>query len=68
MGIESIKKNHPVIIEMDQKSIVEQIIIPFSEISSQVKEEYIYIGDEKIPFKERHPVFQTLMLSEFGNY
>jgi len=44
------------------------IIIPFSEISGQRNEEYIYIGEEKIPFIERHPIFQTLMLYEFADF
>jgi len=47
------------------KSMVDQIFIPFSDIFSQKIEEYIYSGGEKIPFRERHPIFQTLMLSEF---
>ena len=68
MGIDSIEENQPVLIEMDQKLIMEQIIIPFSEVSSQIREKYIYTGEEKIPFKERHPVFRSLMLNEFGNH
>jgi hypothetical protein len=68
VGIESIKENHLTMIRTDQKSIVEQIFIPFSDISSQFREEYIYTGEEKIPFKERHPVFRDLMLGEFGNH
>ena len=68
MGIETIKENHLVMNRTDQKSILEQIFIPFSDILRQIREEYIYTGEEKIPFKERHPVFRDLMLGEFGDH
>jgi hypothetical protein len=48
-------------------SNINKILIPFSDISSQSIEEFIYLGREKIPFRERHPVFQVLMLNEFVN-
>lgn len=64
MGIESIEE----MVEIDQKSIVEQIIVPFHNISSHSTEEFIYSGEEKIPFKERHPIFQDLMLGEFVSH
>jgi hypothetical protein len=68
MGIESTKDNHLGMGETDQKSIMEQLIVPFSNVSSHSMEEFIYSGKEKIPFKDRHPIFQALMLGEFVNY
>ena len=68
MTIELIEKNDQGMIRIDLKSIMNQIITPFSNISSQYTEEFIYTGEEKIPFKEKHPVFQVLMLGEFGDY
>jgi hypothetical protein len=65
LTIELIVENDSGIINFDLKSRINQIFIPFSDISSQKIEEYIYSGGEKIPFRERHPIFQTLMLVEF---
>lgn len=42
--------------------------IPFSNISVTVHSEYIYTGNEEIPFKERHPVYQELFIYEFLQY
>lgn len=42
---------------------LKDIIIPFSAI--QNTEKFIYYGQEKIPFRERHPVYQTLLRNEF---
>jgi hypothetical protein len=39
-------------------------IIPYSKFSKT--EKFIYDGHEKIPFHERHPVYQTLMKKEFA--
>jgi hypothetical protein len=59
MGLETtLEKNQDII----------DIIVPFSDVSSQKNEEYIYNGEEKIPFPERHPIFQALMLYEFVEF
>ncbi len=39
--------------------------MPFSSIDESTKTEYIYIGNEKIPFKERLPEYQTILIQEF---
>jgi hypothetical protein len=49
---------------IEEKFDVKIIILPFSLMSGN-KEEYFYIGGEKIPFSERHPVYRELFLSEF---
>jgi len=39
--------------------------MPFSSIDESTKKEYIYIGNEKIPFKERHPEYKRILIKEF---
>jgi len=46
---------------------VKTVIFPFSLLPGK-RELYIYTGEEKIPFRERHPVYQELFLSEFKIY
>ena len=41
------------------------VIIPYSNFSKT--EKFIYYGHEKIPFHERHPVYQTLLKKEFAD-
>ncbi|MFX0037645.1 MAG: hypothetical protein ACFE9I_18650 [Candidatus Hermodarchaeota archaeon] len=41
---------------------IANIIIPHS---MALKNKDIYSGDEKIPFKDRHPIFKSLMRLEF---
>ena len=43
---------------------LKEFIIPFSEFGKSVN--YIYFGLEKIPFKERHPVYQMILRNEFS--
>jgi len=40
-----------------------KFIIPYSTLS----EEYIYMGDEKIPFKQRESEFQLILRKEFAD-
>ncbi|KKM49756.1 hypothetical protein LCGC14_1556660 [marine sediment metagenome] len=42
-------------------------MIPFSKISSRQRQEYIYLGHEKILFSSRHPVYQMFFRNEFGD-
>ncbi|MFX1375168.1 MAG: hypothetical protein ACFFA0_05095 [Promethearchaeota archaeon] len=65
MSLKTIEKKTKVISETELKYDASPIITAFSEISSQTNVEYIYTGEEKIPFKDRHPVYQALMLNEF---
>jgi hypothetical protein len=41
-------------------------IIPFSKMFEQKESHYIYIGNEKIPFKEKHPEFRAILRHEFS--
>lgn len=43
---------------------LKNLIIPFSEFGRST--EYIYFGYEKIPFKERHPIYQMIITNEFN--
>lgn len=48
-----------------EKLEVSQIINPFSKFSRKLNINDIYSGDEKIPFKSRHPIFKCLLKIEF---
>ena len=51
----------------DQKLILgySKAFIPFSKADEFFNSEYIYNGNEEIPFKERHPEYQKLFIYEF---
>lgn len=49
---------------IEERINIKALILPFSLFSGK-KEEYIYVGGEKIPFNKRHPVYRELFLSEF---
>ena len=42
-----------------------EAVIPFSEIVEIQYVEYIYTGDEKIPFEKRLPEYQKIFIAEF---
>lgn len=43
------------------------IVINFSEFSKSEKIGYIYFGNEKISFQERHHIYQNIIRDEFTN-
>ncbi len=45
---------------------IKELTVPFSELLDHVKPLYIYNGNEEIPFKKRHPEYQTIFQYEFG--
>jgi hypothetical protein len=51
------------ILQIDQPLQVKNIIIPFSQFAKT--ENFIYYGHEKIPFHQRHPVYQEILKQEF---
>ncbi|KKL51337.1 hypothetical protein LCGC14_2296470 [marine sediment metagenome] len=51
----------------DELFDVKIIILPFSLIHG-TKEEFIYTGEEKIPFRKRHPIYVSIFLNEFSEY
>lgn len=42
-------------------------VVSFSSLSKNKQTSWIYFGNEKIPFKERHPVFRMILRNEFSN-
>jgi len=51
----------------DQQIILDysKAFISFSNIDEAKNYQYIYTGNEKIPFKERHQIYQNLFIYEF---
>jgi len=43
----------------------QKFIIPFSSIIKRKRVNDIYTGNEKIPFKDRHPIYKALLKLEF---
>ena len=43
----------------------QKFIIPFSSIIKRKRVNDIYTGNEKIPFKDRHPTYKALLKLEF---
>lgn len=42
-----------------------RIVTPYSSFFIVERKRDIYTGDEKLPFKQRHPTFRSLMKLEF---
>ncbi len=53
--------------EPQKKLNLKPLIISFS-IFLERGEEFIYNGEERMLFSERHPVYRSLFLSEFATY
>ena len=53
----------------DQQIILEvsKAFMPFSNIDESKKTEYIYLGNEEIPFKERDSEYKMILRQEFAN-
>ena len=45
--------------------IISGAVTPFSRFEKMREPQYIYKGDEKIPFNERHPEYQNIFITEF---
>ena len=43
-----------------------KILIPFSKFGISKSPEFIYEGLEKIIFKDRHPIYKSILLNEFS--
>ena len=58
------KKNQEIhMLEIEEPLQVKSIIIPFSEFAKTGN--FIYFGHEKIPFHQRHPIYQEILKHEF---
>ncbi len=51
----------------DQQLILDysKVFISFSNTAESANSQYIYMGNEKIQFKERHPQYQYIFIAEF---
>lgn len=58
------KKHHEIEYDIKQSLQIKNVIIPFSLFYGN-RESYIYSGEEKFPFKKRHPLYKIIMLNEF---
>ncbi|MGB5911544.1 MAG: hypothetical protein WBH31_10160 [Promethearchaeia archaeon] len=71
MSSPSIDKEDNEYIKVDNKthqnfnSVLNDVVIPFSDLIKTRNNQDIYNGNEKIPFKKRHPVFKAFMKIEF---
>ncbi len=54
-------------IDVEKPINFRNIVINFSEFSKSEKLGHIYFGDEKIPFQERHHIYQSIIRKEFTN-
>lgn len=45
-----------------------KIVIPFSKMYKSSRMNYLYSGDEKIPFKERDPDYRLILHQEFSKF
>ena len=51
--------------EQDPISDLSTISVPFSNVGSTIVCNYIYFGNEKIPFTKRLPEYQEILTNEF---
>ncbi|NVM34411.1 MAG: hypothetical protein HWN81_02370 [Candidatus Lokiarchaeota archaeon] len=69
MSLKPVKKKFQFAFDNDsfeEESInLNNITIPFSEFGNSKKLSYLYNGLEEITFKERHLVYQKILLNEF---
>jgi hypothetical protein len=72
MGLEaSIKEERePIIVEILEYEnlavVLSRVIVPFSEMLATSKVPDVYLGHEKIPFKQRDPLYKSIMRKEFS--
>ena len=53
-------------IDVEKPVNFRNIVINFSEFSKSENLGYIYFGDEKISFRERHLLYQSIIRNEFA--
>lgn len=70
MSSQSVEKMELILLSFDdyrEDSIdFNKIIIPFSKFGTSKNPEHVYQGHEKIVFKERHLIYQSIFLDEFS--
>jgi len=70
MSSKSVKREHEEVIKfevmVEDHFDLRRAVISFSKLSEHSTPEYIYTGQEKIPFKNRHPEYQSILRNEFA--
>jgi hypothetical protein len=61
------KKEYPFDRDREFHKILSQIVEPYSSLFAIKEKNFIYSGEESIPFNQRHPTFKILMKLEFQN-
>lgn len=51
-------------VEVKDSFQVKDIVIPYA-LFFRRQQEFIYSGQEKIPFEKRHPLYRSIFLNEF---
>lgn len=60
-----IKENKDNKFDMKYHELLSQIVQRFSSLFNLKENDYIYSGEESIPFSQRHPTFKSMMKLEF---
>ena len=70
MSSKPIKRKHEEVrkfeVTVEDHFDLRRAVISFSRLPEYSAPEYIYTGQEKIPFKERHPEYQSILRNEFA--
>ncbi|MEJ2295637.1 MAG: hypothetical protein P8Y23_12845, partial [Candidatus Lokiarchaeota archaeon] len=53
--------------DLEFHKMLSQIVEPYPSLFAIKEKDFIYSGEESIPFTQRHPTFKTLMKLEFQN-
>jgi len=71
MSSKSVKRKHEEVrkyeVTVEDHFDLRRAVISFSKLSEYSAPEYIYTGQEKIPFKKRHPEYQSILRHEFAS-
>jgi len=71
MSSKPIKRKHEKVIKfevlVEDHFDLRRAVISFSKLSEHSTSKYIYTGQEIIPFKKRHPEFQSILRNEFAS-
>ena len=70
MSSKSVKRKHEEVrkfeVTVEDHFDLKRAVISFSKLLEYSTPEYIYMGQEKIPFKNCHPEYQSILRNEFA--
>jgi hypothetical protein len=61
------KKSQSFDMDLEFRKTLSQIVQPYSSLFAIKEKQFIYSGEETIPFSQRHLTFKTIMKLEFQN-